>query len=236
MDLLTIPIFIRLKPFPLVHNLSTHPSIASDILIQMRDELLQLNPVLFRRNLFRFGQLMAYEISKHLRYETVEVTTQLGVAEGKKLIDPVVLGTILRAGLPMHEGMLSVFDNAENAFLSAFRHHHKDGTFEIRLDYISTPELDDKVLIICDPMLATGSSMVRSLKALMEFGRPKEIHIATVIASSAGLEYVSIEYPDAFIWIGDEDEELTARSFIVPGLGDAGDLAYGKKPEEEPME
>jgi uracil phosphoribosyltransferase len=202
----------------------------------MRDELLQLNPVLFRRNLFRFGQLMAYEISKHLNYETVEVTTQLGVAVGKKLLDQVVLGTILRAGLPMHEGMLSVFDEAENAFLSAFRHHHKDGTFEIRLDYISTPELDDKVLIICDPMLATGSSMIRSLKAMMEFGRPKEIHIASVIASSAGLEYVGIEYPEAHIWIGDEDEELTARSFIVPGLGDAGDLAYGKKPEEEPME
>jgi len=202
----------------------------------MRDEVLQLNPVLFRRNLLRFGQIMAYEISKHLKYETVEVTTQLGVAAGKKLLDQVVLGTILRAGLPMHEGMLSIFDEAENAFLSAFRHHHKDGTFEIRLDYISTPELDDKVLIICDPMLATGSSMVRSLKAMMEFGRPKEIHIASVIASSAGLEYVGIEYPDAHIWIGDEDEELTARSFIVPGLGDAGDLAYGKKPEEEPME
>ncbi len=201
----------------------------------MRHEVLQLNPVLFRRNLFRFGQLMAYEISKILKYEEMEVTTQLGVAIGKKLSDKVVLGTIMRAGLPMHEGMLSVFDDAENAFISAFRHHHKDGTFEVSLGYISTPDLEDKVLIICDPMLATGSSMVRSLNALLENGRPREIHIATVIASSAGLEYVGFEYPDATIWVGDEDEELTARSFIVPGLGDAGDLAYGKKPEE-PMD
>jgi len=199
----------------------------------MRDEVLQLNPVLFRRNLYRFGQIMAYEISKTLNYETLEVTTQLGVANGKKLFDQVVLATILRAGLPMHDGMLSVFDKAENAFISAFRHHHKDGTFEVRLDYISSPELEDKVLIICDPMLATGSSMIRALKALMENGQPRELHIATVIASSSGLEYVGIEFPNAHIWIGDEDEELTAKSFIVPGLGDAGDLAYGTKQYEE---
>ena len=198
----------------------------------MRDVTLQLNPVLFRRNLYRFGQLLAYEISKTLKYETVEVTTQLGVAVSKRLNDSLVLGTILRAGLPMHEGMLEVFDNAENAFISAFRQHHKDGTFEISLEYINAPELDDKVLIICDPMLATGASMIRSLKALKEYGTPKEVHIASVIASSAGLEYIGIEFPDANIWIGEEDEELTGRSFIVPGLGDAGDLAFGKKPYE----
>jgi uracil phosphoribosyltransferase len=199
----------------------------------MRDEVLQLNPVLFRRNLERFGQLIAYEISKTLDYENVEVTTQLGVANCKKLFDRIVLATILRAGIPMHDGMLSVFDHAENAFISAFRHHHKDGTFEVRLEYISSPELDNKILIVCDPMLATGSSMIRALAALMENGKPKEIHIASVIASSAGLEYVTIEYPDAHIWIGVEDEELTGRSFIVPGLGDAGDLAYGIKQYDE---
>lgn len=199
----------------------------------MRDEVLQLNPVLFRRNLERFGQLIAYEISKTLDYENIEVTTQLGVANCKKLFDRIVLATILRAGIPMHDGMLSVFDNAENAFISAFRHHHKDGTFEVRLEYISSPELDNKILIVCDPMLATGSSMIRALAALMENGKPKEIHIASVIASSAGLEYVSIEYPDAHVWIGVEDEELTGRSFIVPGLGDAGDLAYGIKQYDE---
>ena len=198
----------------------------------MRDVDLQLNPVLFRRNLYRFGQIMAYEISKNLGYSPVEVTTQLGVANCMKLKDPIVLATILRAGLPMHDGMLSILDTAENAFISAFRQHHKDGTFEVSLEYISSPVLDDKIVIISDPMLATGSSMVRSLKALFEYGRPKEIHIAAIIASTAGLEYVSKQFPQANIWIGVEDEELTGKSFIVPGLGDAGDLAYGKKPNE----
>ena len=217
----------------MIRHLSAQSSIAGDYLLQMRDENLQTNPVIFRRNLYRFGQIIAYEISKHLKYEEVEVTTTLGLAVCHKLADEIVLATILRAGLPMHDGMLSVFDEAENAFISAYRQHHKDGTFEVNLEYLSTPELDNKVLIICDPMLATGTSMVRSLKALMEYGRPKEIHIAAVIASSAGLEYTAIEYPDATIWIGAEDEELTGRSFIVPGLGDAGDLAYGKKPMED---
>ena len=178
---------------------------------------------------------MAYEISKKLNYTTVETVTQLGVAECQKLSDHVVLSTILRAGLPMHEGMLSILDNAENAFISAYRRDHKDGTFEISLEYISTPDLENKVLILCDPMLATGASMVKSLKALLEHGTPSHIHIVSVIASSAGLEYVQIAFPDATIWIGDEDEELTARSYIVPGLGDAGDLAFGKKPHD-PME
>ncbi len=217
----------------MVHKLSQHSSIAAEYLIQLRDEELQLNPVLFRRNLYRFGQILAYEISKHLDYIPVEVTTPLGVADCKKLKDQVVLATIMRAGLPMHEGMLSYFDTAENAFISAFRHHHKDGTFEISIEYISSPDLEGKVLIICDPMLATGSSMVRAIKALLDYGRPHSIHIASIIASTAGLEYVAIEFPDATIWVGEEDEELTGRSYIVPGLGDAGDLAYGKKPVEE---
>ena len=216
----------------MIHNLSNHSSIANDYLLQLRDEELQLNPVLFRRNLYRFGQIIAYEISKTLHYEPVQITTPLGVAGCKQLKDEMVLATILRAGLPMHDGMLSYFDKAGNAFISAYRHHHKDGTFEVRLEYISTPELDGKVLVVCDPMLATGSSMVRAIKALLEYGTPSHIHIAAVIASSAGLEYMSIEFPDATIWVGAEDEELTARSFIVPGLGDAGDLAYGTKPED----
>lgn len=195
----------------------------------MRDENIQLDPVLFRRNLFRFGQIMAYEISKKLQYDPVETVTPLGVAECKKLNQEIVLSTIMRAGLPMHDGMLSMFDKAENAFISAYRHNHKDGTFEISLEYISSPDLNNKVLIICDPMLATGASMVKSVNALLEYGSPREIHIVAIIASSAGLEYVQLAFPNAFVWIGHEDEELTARSFIVPGLGDAGDLAYGKK-------
>lgn len=188
-----------------------------------------MDPVLFRRNLYRFGQIMAYEISKKLRYESIQTVTPLGVAECKTLNDNIVLSTILRAGLPMHDGMLSVFDKAENAFVSAYRSNHKDGTFEISLEYITSPELDNKILIICDPMLATGASMVKSINALLEYGAPREIHIVAIIASSAGLEYVNLAFPHANIWIGHEDEELTARSYIVPGLGDAGDLAYGKK-------
>ncbi|MDQ3016095.1 MAG: uracil phosphoribosyltransferase [Bacteroidota bacterium] len=217
----------------MIHRLSHQTSLASEYLLQMRDEHLQLNPTLFRRNLHRFGQIMAYEISKHLNYASLEVNTSLGVADCKSLNDTIVLATIIRAGLPMHDGMLSFFDDAENAFISAFRHHHKDGTFEVSIEYISSPELDDKVLIICDPMLATGSSMVRTIKALLDYGRPRSIHIASIIASTAGLEYVALEFPDATIWIGEEDEELTGRSYIVPGLGDAGDLAYGKKPNDE---
>lgn len=217
----------------MVHYLSKHDSLAGEFLMQLRDATLQQNPVLFRRNLYRFGQIMAYEISRQLQFEPIDVNTQLGVASCRRLYDQVVLATILRAGLPMHDGMLSFFDDAENAFVSAYRHHHKDGTFEINVEYISCPELDDKVLIICDPMLATGSSMVKAIHQLMEYGPPKSLHIASVIASSAGLEYVTREFPEAHIWIGEEDEELTARSYIVPGLGDAGDLAYGRKPTEE---
>lgn len=214
----------------MVINLASSASITNDYLLQMRDEVIQLNPVIFRMNLKRFGQIIAYEISKKLRYTSTQTVTPLGVADCQKLSDQIVLGTILRAGIPMHEGMLSIFDQAENTFVSAYRKHHKDGTFEVSLEYISSPDLDGKVLILCDPMLATGSSIVKALNALLaEYGTPKEIHIAAVLASTAGLEYLGIEYPDATIWIGAEDEELTAKSYIVPGLGDAGDLAYGQK-------
>lgn len=215
-----------------IHNLSRTASIANEYLRQMRDERLQSNPILFRRNLNRFAQYAGFEISKGLRYQTVQTTTPLGEAVCQHLHDQVVLATIIRAGLPMHEGLLSVFDEAQNAFLSAYRQHHKDGTFEVTLEYVSSPDLDEKVLILCDPMLATGSSIVRSLEALMEYGTPDEIHVVTVVASSAGLEYVHREFPNVDIWIGAEDEELTAKSFIVPGLGDAGDLAYGEKYSE----
>lgn len=214
----------------MVHNLSHSTSILYDYLRQLRDEVYQLNPVLFRRNLQRIGQIIGYEISKKLKYQPVKTVTPLGVADCHQLSDAVVLGTILRAGIPMHEGLLSVFDQAENTFISAYRKHHKDGTFDISLEYISSAELEGKVFILCDPMLATGSSVVKALNALLaEYGTPKEIHIVSAVASSAGLEYVGIEYPDANIWIGAEDEELTAKSYIVPGLGDAGDLAYGQK-------
>lgn len=223
------------KTNPVVINFSSTPSITNDYLRQLRDEVIQLNPIIFRLNLKRFGQIMAYEISKKLEYDELETITQLGVANTFQLKEKVVLGVILRAGLPMHEGMLSIFDQAENAFVTAYRQHHKDGSFEIKLEYISSPNLTDKVLILCDPMLATGSSIVEALDALTgEYGHPKSIHIVSVVASSAGLEYVAIEYPEATIWIGAEDDELTAKSYIVPGLGDAGDLAYGQKTSDLP--
>ena len=222
-----------LNPDPVVIDLSSSVSIAHEYLQQMRDENLQLNPVLFRRNLSRFSQILGYEISKTLRYEAIKTVTPLGEADTNRLEDQVVLGTIIRAGLPMHEGLLEVFDRAESAFISAYRRHHKDGTFEVSLEYISSPDLDHKVLILCDPMLATGASVVRALDALMEYGTPREIHVVAVVGSSAGLEYVQVKYPHVKIWVGAEDEELTAKSFIVPGLGDAGDLAYGPKEMEE---
>lgn len=216
----------------MVYNFSASHSVAQEYLRQMRDERLQGTPVLFRRNLRRMGQLMAYEISKKMIYDPVVTTTPLGTAECFTLRDPVVLATILRAGIPMHEGMLDIFDHAQNAFISAYRHHHKDGTFEVNLEYVSSPPLDGKVLVICDPMLATGSSMVKTLDALMDYGTPAEIHVACVLASTAGLEYLTLKYPQATVWIGAEDEELTAKSYIVPGLGDAGDLAFGEKTSE----
>ena len=224
--------YLGQSPFYLlvVINLASSASITNDYLLQMRDEVLQTNPVMFRMNLRRFGQIIGYEISKKLRYTSRQTVTQLGVAECQQLSDQIVLGTILRAGIPMHEGMLSMFDEAENAFVSAYRKHHKDGTFEVSLEYISSPDLDGKVLILCDPMLATGSSIVKALDAMLaEYGIPSENHVAAVVASTSGLEYLGIKYPEATIWIGAEDEELTAKSYIVPGLGDAGDLAYGQK-------
>lgn len=213
----------------MVFNLSTQHTIANKFLAELRDSSVQQDSMRFRRNLERIGEIMAYEISKTLDYEVKEVETPLGIAEISLPKDRIVLATILRAGLPLHNGMLNYFDNAQNAFISAYRKHHKDGSFDINLEYISSPELDDSVLILCDPMLATGASMDLTLKQLKEFGTPKKVHVVTVIASSYGLNYIKRLHPKAEIWLGAEDEELTAKSYIVPGLGDAGDLSYGPK-------
>lgn len=213
----------------MVFNLSTQHTIANKFLAELRDSSVQQDSMRFRRNLERIGEIMAYEISKTLDYEVKEVETPLGIAEMSLPKDRIVLATILRAGLPLHNGMLNYFDNAQNAFISAYRKHHKDGSFDINLEYVSSPELDDSVLILCDPMLATGASMDLTLKQLKEFGTPKKVHVVTVIASSYGLNYIKRLHPKAEIWLGAEDEELTAKSYIVPGLGDAGDLSYGPK-------
>ena len=183
----------------------------------------------FRRNLERIGEILAYEISKTLDYHVVATETSLGVSDESVPAQRIVLATILRAGLPFHQGMLNYFDHADNAFISAFRRNHKDGSFTIQLDYVSAPRLDGCVLILADPMLATGASINIALKELTRFGTPAAVHVAAIIASTAGVEAVEKAHPNARIWAGAIDEELTAKSYIVPGLGDAGDLAYGEK-------
>ena len=214
---------------PLLFDLSKSPSVASQFVAEMRNINTQNDRMRFRRNMERIGEILAYELSKHLPYNTIEVETPMGIATSKAVAKPIVLATILRAGLPLHQGLLNYFDNAENAFVSAYRKHHKDGTFEIKLEYLSCPNLEGKILVIADPMMATGASMVIAAKQLMEHGTPAELHFVTAIAAVPGLEYVRRMYPKAGIWMGALDEELTAKSYIVPGLGDAGDLAYGEK-------
>jgi uracil phosphoribosyltransferase len=214
----------------MVHILHNTNSIANVFLAELRDQEIQKDSMRFRRNLERLGEIMAYEISKTLDYKASEVTTPLGVADTNLLAEQPVVATILRAGLPVHQGILNVFDRAENAFISAYRKHHKDGSFEIKVEYLSSPSLDDKVLILCDPMLATGQSMYLTYKAMLAMGKPKHVHIVSVISSMEGLDYIKSRMPEnSTIWLGAVDDELTVKSYIVPGLGDAGDLAYGTK-------
>jgi uracil phosphoribosyltransferase len=175
------------------------------------------------------GEILAYEISKLLDYKPIETETPLGTAESRVLADEIVIASIMRAGLPMHQGMLNYFAEAENCFIAARRIHHKDGSFDVAVEYVTCPDIDGKVVIVCDPMIATGSSMRDSVEAILSHGDPRSLHIAAAIVSSHGLDQVRRLYPKAHIWIAAEDEELTAKSYIVPGLGDAGDIAYGGK-------
>jgi uracil phosphoribosyltransferase len=214
----------------MVHNLSLNNSIVNQFVAELRDVQIQKDRMRFRKNLERLGEIFAYEISKTLVFEEREVITPLGIATVPMLRDQPIVGTILRAGLPLHCGILNYFDQADNAFISAYRRHHKDGTFDIKLEYISSPELHDRELILCDPMLATGSSIVMTYKALLVKGTPRHTHIVSALASTLGVEYVKRNLPaNVTIWSAAIDEELTAQSYIVPGLGDAGDLAYGTK-------
>lgn len=213
----------------MVINLSEKHSLVSNWVSELRDMNIQSDRMRFRRNLERIGEVVAYEISKSLPHEIKEVETPLGTHESKVLASQPVLATILRAGVPMHQGLLNYFDRADNAFISAYRKHHRDGSFEIKLEYVSCPDLEGRVLIISDPMLATGASLVKTIQHLMEEGKPSEIHIVCAIACDVGIEYVRREAPQAKIWCGDIDIEITAKGYIVPGLGDAGDLAYGEK-------
>jgi len=216
----------------MLHRLYETNTILNQYVAEIRDVAIQSDRLRFRKNMERIGQIFAYEISKYLTYENKEVETPLGVAKSDLPTDRIVLATILRAGLPIHNGLLAFLDQADNAFVSAFRQHHKDGTFEIKMQYITCPSVEDSILIVSDPMLATGASMQQTIQALLDFGKPKQIHIVVAIASTNGINYIKRHYPDIHLWVAAEDEELTAKAYIVPGLGDAGDLAYGAKLQE----
>ncbi|OFX57838.1 MAG: uracil phosphoribosyltransferase [Bacteroidetes bacterium GWA2_30_7] len=215
----------------MVINLGENNSILNQFIAEIRDENIQKDSMRFRKNLERIGEVFAYEISKKLSYKFTEVQTPLGIANENMLDEKPILATILRAGLPIHTGFLNFFDTAENAFISAYRKYEKDGSFEIKVEYISCPCTDDKTVIISDPMLASGSSMVLAYKALLEKGLPRHTHIVTIIASKEGVEYLNshLNMQNITLWVGAIDDELTVKSYIVPGLGDAGDLAYGNK-------
>ena len=213
----------------MVINLSKEHSLVSNWVAELRDVNIQHDRMRFRRNLERIGEVAAYEISRRLAYVEKEVQTPLGTAVCEVLEEQPVLTTILRAGLALHNGLLSYFDKADNAFVSAYRKHNPDGSFQIALEYLSCPEIDNRTLILSDPMLATGASLVKTIQYLKGEGTPKAIHIVTAIACTVGIEFVRREIPDAIIWCGAVDDELTAKGYIVPGLGDAGDLAFGVK-------
>lgn len=213
----------------MVINLSAQYSLVNDWIAELRDTNIQTDRMRFRRNLERIGEVAALEISRKLPTELKEVQTPLGVSSTLLLKEQPVLATILRAGLPLHQGLLNYFDKADNAFISAYRKHHSDGSFEISLEYVSCPELENRVVILSDPMLATGASLVKTIKYLREEGQPAQIHVVAAIACTVGIEYVKREEPEAILWCGAIDEELTAKGYIVPGLGDAGDLAFGTK-------
>ena len=213
----------------MVINLSDQHSLISNWVSELRDVEVQNDRMRFRKNLERIGEVAAYEISKTLAWEEKEITTPLGIANCKVLKSQPVLATILRAGLGLHNGLLNYFDKGENAFISAYRKHKPDGTFDISIEYLSCPEIDGKVLIISDPMIATGASLVKAIQYLKAEGVIKEIHIVCAIACTEGIEFVLREQPKATIWCGDIDDEITGKGYIVPGLGDAGDLAFGQK-------
>lgn len=213
----------------MVHNLSKEYSLLSEYISEIRDVSVQNDRMRFRRNMERIGEICALEVSKKLAWEEKDITTPMGIAKCKVLKEQPVLATILRAGLALHHGLLSYFDKGDNAFVSAYRKHSKDGSFEIKIEYLSSPSIEDRILIVSDPMLATGASMVLTLGELFNEGKPKEVHIVTAIACTQGINHVKSKLGNVTIWAAAIDDELTAKSYIVPGLGDAGDLAFGSK-------
>lgn len=212
-------------------NLGATDSLLQPYLAQIRDKSVQKDSMRFRKNLERIGEIFAYEISKTLGYQTVDVETPLGIATTRQLAEPLVLATILRAGLPVHQGMLNCFDNAQNAFVAAYRKYGKGNECDLLIEYQSCPPLEGKTLIITDAMIASGASMELTYQSLVAGGEPVHTHIVCPVASRDGVEYLSKKLPHKRVtfWVGAIDEELTNHSYIVPGLGDAGDLAFGEK-------
>lgn len=214
-------------------NFAEHPSIVSRYMLELRDVNIQRDPMRFRRNLERIGEIMAYEISKRLHYKDEEIATPLARCVCQTPADDVVVATILRAGLPLHQGFLNYFDNAENAFVSAYRKYREKGgdTFDVLIEYLASPSIEGKTLLLVDPMLATGTSMDLGYRALLSKGKPAWIHVASVIASQAAVDYVCKHFPaeNTTLWVGAIDPEINSHSYIVPGLGDAGDLAFRPK-------
>jgi uracil phosphoribosyltransferase len=213
----------------MIYDLSKNNSIARTFIAEMRDEQIQKDAMRFRKNMERLGAFFAFEISKTLNYKEVETQTPLGIAKSAVLAQQPVLATILRAGLPMHQGMLNVFDQAESAFITAYRKTKKNGDFIIQMEHISAPDLEGKTVILVDPMLATGLSIVLCAKELINSYKIDKLHIVAAIASAEGVKHVRANLPKANLWLGAIDDEMTSKSYIVPGLGDAGDLAYGVK-------
>lgn len=212
-------------------NFDETPSLMSQYMSELRNVKVQNDMLRFRRNLERIGEIMAYEISKTIEYKDTEIETPLAIAKCKEVGEDIVLATIFRAGIPYHKGFLDYFDHAQNAFVSAYRKYKEKEDFDVYIEYIASPNLDGKTLIIADPMLATGASMELSYKALLTKGNPAKIHVASVIASKAAIEYIKQTFPEdkTTVWVGAIDDEINSHSYIVPGLGDAGDLAYGIK-------
>lgn len=214
-----------------VIDFSTKPSLVNQYMAELRDVTIQKDSLRFRRNLERIGEIIAYEISKTLHYSKQDVQTPLATAQCDLLDEQIVLGTIFRAGVPFHQGFLNYFDKAQNAFVSAYRKYKEKENFDVFIEYLASPRLEGKTLILVDPMLATGASMELSYRALLTKGMPAKIHVASAIASRPAIEYIKKTFPDdrTTVWIGAVDEEINSHSYIVPGLGDAGDLAYGIK-------
>ncbi|MBE7651779.1 uracil phosphoribosyltransferase [Tenacibaculum finnmarkense] len=214
-----------------IHHLAKETSILNKFLTEIRSVEIQKDSMRFRRNIERIGEILGYELSKKLATKTNQVTTPLGVKEIETPVNDIILCSILRAGLPLHNGLLNYFDDAENAFISAYRHHpNNDDEFEIVVEYFASPSIEGKTLLLVDPMLASGRSLVAVYDAIKKYGTPKEIQIVSVLGSSEGVEYISKFFPEnTHLWIADIDNELNSKGYIVPGLGDAGDLAFGTK-------